>query len=90
MQPVTISNRRLVGADDGSVSFCSKDNLIDFLGRWKTLTIGTSLFRRFLVHSLPEGFGDCQPSFFARISATDDLMFRCDSIRTSLLSGNFR
>ena len=39
--------------------------------------------------ALPKGFGDCQPSFFARISATDPTL-RCDSIRTSLLQDNFR
>jgi hypothetical protein len=45
--------------------------------------------RRFLMHALPKGFGDCQPLFFALISATDPT-FRYDSIKTSLLPDNFR
>jgi hypothetical protein len=39
MQPVAISNRRLVAADDGSVSFRWKDYRIEGPGRWKTMAI---------------------------------------------------
>jgi Putative transposase len=43
MQPVAISNRRLVAAD-GSVSFRWKDYRIEGPGRWKTMAIApTSL-----------------------------------------------
>src|ERR1700688_3131664 len=54
---VAISNRRLVAADDGSVSFRWKDYRIEGPGRWKTMTIAPQEFiRRFLVHVLPKGF----------------------------------
>jgi hypothetical protein len=54
---VAISNRRLVAADDGSVSFRWKDYRIEGPGRWKTMTIAPHEFiRRFLVHVLPKGF----------------------------------
>src|ERR1700688_936887 len=52
-----ISNRRLVAADDGSVSFRWKDYRIEGPGRWKTMTIAPHEFiRRFLMHVLPKGF----------------------------------
>ena len=57
MQSVVISNRRLVSADDGSVSFRWKDYRIEGPGRWKTMTLAPHEFiRRFLMHVLPKGF----------------------------------
>jgi hypothetical protein len=54
---VAISNRRLVAADDGGVSFRWKDYREDGLARWKTMTLSSSEFiRRFLIHVLPKGF----------------------------------
>ncbi len=54
---VAISNRRLIAADDGGVSFRWKDYRIDGPGRWKTMTLGAREFiRRFLLHVLPKGF----------------------------------
>jgi Putative transposase/Transposase zinc-binding domain len=62
---VAISNRRLIAADDGGVSFRWKDYRIvpeaclrhDGRGRWKTMTLGAHEFiRRFLLHVLPKGF----------------------------------
>jgi len=54
---VAISNRRLVAADDGSVSFRWKDTRIDGPGRWKTMALHPHEFiRRFLMHVLPKGF----------------------------------
>jgi len=46
MQPVAISNRRLVAADDGSVSFRSKDYGVEGPGRWKTMAIAPHEFIR--------------------------------------------
>jgi hypothetical protein len=54
---VAISNRRLIAADDGSVSFRWKDYRIEGPGRWKTMVIAPHEFiRRFLMHALPKGF----------------------------------
>ena len=54
---VAISNRRLIAADDGGVSFRWKDYRIDGPGRWKTMTLAPHEFiRRFLMHVLPKGF----------------------------------
>ena len=54
---VAISNRRLVAADDGGVSFRWKDYRIEGPGRWKTMTLTPHEFiRRFLIHVLPGGF----------------------------------
>jgi Putative transposase/Transposase zinc-binding domain len=54
---VAISNRRLIAADDGGVSFRWKDYRIEGPGRWKTMTITLHEFiRRFLMHVLPKGF----------------------------------
>jgi hypothetical protein len=53
---VAISNRRLVAADDGGVSFRWKDYRIEGPGRWKTMTLTPHEFiRRFLMHVLPCG-----------------------------------
>jgi hypothetical protein len=53
---VAISNRRLVAADDGGVSFRWKDYRIEGPGRWKTMTLTPHEFiRRFLMHVLPSG-----------------------------------
>jgi hypothetical protein len=52
-----ISNRRLVAADDDSVSFRWKDYRIDGPDRWKTMKLSPFEFiRRFLMHVLPKGF----------------------------------
>ena len=54
---VAISNRRLVAADDGGVSFRWKDYRLDGPDRWKTMTLHPHEFiRRFLMHVLPKGF----------------------------------
>ena len=54
---VAISNRRLVAADDGCVSFRWKDYRIEGPERWKTMTLPAGEFiRRFLIHVLPKGF----------------------------------
>jgi hypothetical protein len=54
---VAISNRRLVAADDGGVSFRWKDYRIEGPGRWKTMTLAPHEFiRRFLIHVLPKSF----------------------------------
>ena len=54
---VAISNRRLVAAEHGGVSFRWKDYRIDGPGRWKTMTLTAAEFiRRFLIHVLPKGF----------------------------------
>ena len=54
---VAISNRRLVAADDGGVSFRWKDTRIEGPERWKTMTLAPAQFiRRFLIHVLPKGF----------------------------------
>ena len=54
---VAISNRRLVAADDGGVSFRWKDYRIEGTERWKTMTLTAHEFiRRFLIHGLPRGF----------------------------------
>ena len=49
-----ISNRRLIAADDGGVSFRWKDYRIEGPERWKTMTLCAHEFiRRFLIHVLP-------------------------------------
>ena len=54
---VAISNRRLVAADNGGVSFRWKDYRIEGPGRWKTMTLAPHEFiRRFMMHVLPKGF----------------------------------
>jgi hypothetical protein len=54
---VAISNRRIVAADAGGVSFRWKDYRIEGPGRWKTMTLPPHEFiRRFLIHVLPKGF----------------------------------
>ena len=54
---VAISNRRLVAADDGGVSFRWKDYKVEGPDRWKTMTLHPHEFiRRFLLHVLPKGF----------------------------------
>ena len=62
---VAFSNRRLVSADDGGVSFRWKDYRDtqdarlrhDGSVRWKTMTLHPHEFiRRFLLHVLPKGF----------------------------------
>jgi Putative transposase/Transposase zinc-binding domain len=53
---VAISNRRLIAADDGGISFRWKDYRIEGANRWKTMTLHPHEFiRRFLVHVLPKG-----------------------------------
>jgi len=54
---VAISNRRLVAAGDGGISFRWKDYRIEGPGLWKTMTLHPHEFiRRFLIHVLPKGF----------------------------------
>jgi hypothetical protein len=54
---VAISNRRLIAADEKTVTFTFKDYRIEGPGRYKTMTLYTAEFiRRFLVHVLPKGF----------------------------------
>jgi hypothetical protein len=54
---VAISNRRLVTADERSVTFKVKDYRVEGPGRYTTMTLGTHEFiRRFLIHVLPKGF----------------------------------
>ena len=54
---VAISNRRLVAADDGGVSFRWKDYRVAGPDRWKTMSLAPHEFiRRFLLHVLPKGF----------------------------------
>ena len=54
---VAISNRRLVSADDASVTFKCKDYRIEGPARYGTMTLPTAEFiRRFLMHVLPKGF----------------------------------
>jgi hypothetical protein len=53
---VAISNRRLVAAEEGGVSFRWKDYHLDGPNRWKTMTLHPHEFiRRFLMHVLPKG-----------------------------------
>ena len=54
---VAISNRRLVAADEKSVTFTFKDYRIEGPGRYKRMTLDAGEFiRRFLIHVLPKGF----------------------------------
>jgi putative transposase len=54
---IAISNRRLVAADNGGVSFRWKDYRVAGPGRWKTMMLTAHEFiRRFLLHVLPKGF----------------------------------
>ena len=54
---VAISNRRLVKADAGGVSFRVKDYRANPDKRWRTMTLGSHEFiRRVLLHVLPKGF----------------------------------
>jgi hypothetical protein len=55
--PVAFSNRWLIRADRGGVTFTYKDYRVDGPGRFKTMTLCTHEFiRRFLMHVLPKGF----------------------------------
>jgi hypothetical protein len=54
---VAISNRRLIAADERTVTFRVKDYRIDGPRRYTTMTLDVSEFiRRFLLHVLPTGF----------------------------------
>jgi hypothetical protein len=54
---VALSNRRLIAADQTSVTFKYKDYRLDGSARYKTMTLATDEFiRRFLLHVLPAGF----------------------------------
>jgi hypothetical protein len=54
---IALSNRRLIHADAGGVTFTCKDYRVDGPGRFKTMTLATHEFiRRFLMHVLPKGF----------------------------------
>jgi hypothetical protein len=53
---VAISNRRLIRADAGSVTFKVKNYRVEGQGRTTTMTLGTHEFiRRFLIHVPPKG-----------------------------------
>jgi hypothetical protein len=53
---VAISNRRLIAADQGGVTFKYKDYRLDGPARYKTMTLDPHEFiRRFLMHVLPKG-----------------------------------
>jgi hypothetical protein len=54
---VAISNRRLIAADEKSVTFKVKDYRVEGSERYTTMTLATAEFiRRFLLHVLPKGF----------------------------------
>ena len=54
---VAISNRRLIAADERSVTFKVKDYRVEGPGRYTTMALATGEFiRRFLLHVLPKGF----------------------------------
>jgi hypothetical protein len=54
---VAISNRRLIAADENSVTFKVKDYRVEGAARYTTMTLTTHEFiRRFLLHVLPKGF----------------------------------
>jgi hypothetical protein len=54
---VAISNRRLINADEDSVTFKVKNYRLEGPGRYTTMTLATAEFiRRFLLHVLPKGF----------------------------------
>jgi hypothetical protein len=53
---VAISNRRLIAADERSVTFKVKDYRLEGPDRFKTMTLATGEFIRFLIHVLPKGF----------------------------------
>ena len=54
---VAISNRRLIQADDQSVTFRCKNYRVDGPDRYTTMTLATAEFiRRFLIHVLPKRF----------------------------------
>jgi len=54
---MAISNRRLIAANEKSVSFKYKDYRIEGPGRYTTITLDAHEFiRRFLMHVLPKGF----------------------------------
>jgi hypothetical protein len=53
---VAISNRRLIHADAGGVTFTVKNYRVEGPGRYKIMTLATHEFiRRFLIHVLPKG-----------------------------------
>ena len=54
---VAISNKRLIKADAGGVTFTFKDYRLSGAERYKTMTLAPGEFiRRFLLHILPKGF----------------------------------
>ena len=54
---VAISNRRLIAADGGTVTFKVKDYRREGAGRYTTMMLDAHEFiRRFLLHVLPKGF----------------------------------
>ena len=77
---VAISNRRILAADQESVTFKVKDYRVEGAARYKTMTLATPEFiRRFLIHVLPKGFhrirhyglfaGSAKAENFARMRA---------------------
>ena len=54
---VAISNKRLIKADAGGVTFTFKDYRLTGADRYKAMTLAPAEFmRRFLLHILPKGF----------------------------------
>jgi hypothetical protein len=71
MQPVAISNRRLVAADDGSLSFRWKDYRIEGPGRWKTMAIARTIYPPVPDARSPKGFGGDLPTLVFRLHLCD-------------------
>jgi hypothetical protein len=71
---VAISNRRLISADETSVTFTWKDYRVEGPGCYKTMTLATDEFiRRFLMHVLPNGLHRiCHYGLFANGNRTAD------------------
>jgi len=72
---VAISNRRLISADESSVSFKYKDYRAEGPARYKVMTLATEEFiRRFLIHVLPRGFHRIRHyGLFAKSSRVDNI-----------------
>ena len=84
---VAISNRRLVAADDGGVSFRWKDYRIEGPGRWKTMTLTPHEFiRRFLMHVLPAGFHLPDPEPWRAWSNFDVMQADTVTVRANMRS----
>lgn len=76
---VAISNHRLVGLDDRSVSFRWKDYAAGDAPRTMALD-GVEFVRRFLQHVLPAGFVRIRHSGFLANRSRDDKLARCRAL----------